>query len=270
MFLTKRLSYVFEHLVLGNPESEAILLQALEHMRFETVIQINKMKSDKQFSFVDWNMLNEYLPETLVEELDEQIGTSMHRRLSSRLSLVRSELSVINQIQSRNVFSERDVIEMLSTIDIENIPELKNMEYNKQRPFGEFVSPTFDIPLSDLKKYVSTRNEFIERFLLALSYDYKTQWYYGMIRRRTLYVLVESVEKARHQHSLKSHWQSMTRQFRWPLILKLFERFNHYRWIKKRYDQLLFDHIFLIIELTVGKCRLNLMLPIIMKNTRNR
>ncbi|CAF4605197.1 unnamed protein product, partial [Rotaria socialis] len=38
------------------------------------------MKHEKQFSDVDWDMLNEYLPEKLVQEMDAQRRTSVHRR----------------------------------------------------------------------------------------------------------------------------------------------------------------------------------------------
>lgn len=71
------------------------------------------------------------------------------------------------------------------------------------------------------------RNELIIRFLTALSVDYEKQWYFGMIRRRTLYILIKSVEKAKHQHSLKLHWKLIIRNFRLSRFLLLLMKFDY-------------------------------------------
>ena len=50
------------------------------------------------------------------------------------------------------------------------------------------------------------RQEMIKRFLTAMSVDYEKQWYLGMIRRRTLKILLETIEEAKSKLSLKRHW----------------------------------------------------------------
>ncbi len=52
-------------------------------MRERTVSKLNKMKKEKQFSDVDWNMLNEYLPEKLIEEIDSKRINNVSRRFSA-------------------------------------------------------------------------------------------------------------------------------------------------------------------------------------------
>ncbi|CAF1445914.1 unnamed protein product, partial [Adineta steineri] len=65
----------------GTKESDIVLLQALEHMRRQTSWKLSRMKQDEKFSDVDWKMLNEYLPHKLLEELDEENNTTIHRQL---------------------------------------------------------------------------------------------------------------------------------------------------------------------------------------------
>ncbi|CAF4376083.1 unnamed protein product, partial [Rotaria sordida] len=62
-----------------------------------------------------------------------------------------------------------------------------------------------DFRSNDKKQNINFRNELIIHFLTALLVDYEKQWYLGMIRRRTLYILIKLIEKAKHQHSLKLH-----------------------------------------------------------------
>lgn len=56
-----------------------VLLQALNHMRKQTMNQLHKMKLEKQFSSFDWHLLREYLPEKLFQEMDSRRKTSIHR-----------------------------------------------------------------------------------------------------------------------------------------------------------------------------------------------
>ncbi|CAF3977944.1 unnamed protein product [Rotaria sp. Silwood1] len=86
----------------------------------------------------------------------------------------------------------------------------------------------------------------------TLLVDYEKQWYLGMIRRRTLYILIKSVEKAKHQHSLKLHWKLIVEHFRLSKWLQTLMRLDCVKWINKESNKLLFDHIFLTIELTLA------------------
>jgi hypothetical protein len=97
------------------------------------------------------------------------------------------------------------------------------------------------------------RNQLIIRFLTAMSIDYEKQWYLGMIRRQTLYILIKSVEKAKEKCSLELHWQLLVKNFRLSFFLFNLIKFNRFafahRWINNR----LFDHIILTIDLALGK-----------------
>ena len=53
-------------------------------MRRQTSWRLAKMKQDEKFIDVDWKMLNEYLPDKLLEELDEENNTTFHQQLSTR------------------------------------------------------------------------------------------------------------------------------------------------------------------------------------------
>ena len=219
----------------GTPESETILLQALEHMRIQTSNQLNKMKQEKQLSDVDWNILNEYLPEKLVQEMDASRKTSIHRRLSAIPNTTGPRNSSVVQPQS---FPN-------------NIHEINSSSDNPVT-HEDFLFPVFDFQPEDTKRYENMRNEMSIRFLTALLVDYEKQWYLGMIRRRTLYILIKSVEKARHQCSIKIHWDSIIEQCRLSFLLQTFLQFDSIDWIKKQLNKFLFDHIFLMIELVLA------------------
>ena len=236
--------------VLGTPESEIVLLQALEHMRSQTAEQLYKMKHEKQFADVDWDMLTEYLPDKLVQEMDAKRRTTIHRKLS--VSRSRSVISPPPANQLRAVANDNELLESSSIHETDSISnELFSGQQDVLR--DNFALPTFDFQATDNKQNQNIRNELITRFLTALSVDYEKQWYLGMIRRRTLYILIKSVEKAKHQYSLKLHWQSILEQFRWSVFLRYLMRFNNIQWINKQVNELLFDHIFLAIELILGK-----------------
>jgi len=239
-----------EHVLFpGTPESDRILLQALEHMRRQTANQLHKMKQEKQFSDVDWNMLNEYLPEKLVQEMDAQRRTSVHQRLSVLPDFADDLL--LNSYQKNTItniaLKEAPSICETDSIPIDFIPEEKNSTIK------HIVLPVMGLQSNDKQENTHFRNELTIRFLTALLVDYEKQWYLGMIRRRTLYILIKSVEKAKHQHSLEFHWKLIVEHFRLSKWLQNLMRLDCVKWINKQSNKLLFDHIFLTIELTLGK-----------------
>jgi hypothetical protein len=233
----------------GTPDSERILVQALEHMRRQTANQLYKMKQEEQFSDVDWHMLNQYLPEKLVQEMDAQRKTSVHRRFSvlpdfpDDLLLNSSRKNTVTDIELHAVPSICET----DSIPIELIPEGKNSTIR------HIVLSVMPLRSYDTEENTEFRNELTTRFLTALLVDYEKQWYLGMIRRRTLYILIKSVEQAKHQHSLELHWKLISEHFRLSKTLKNLMRLDRVNWINKQSNKLLFDHIFLTIELTLGK-----------------
>jgi hypothetical protein len=239
-----------EHVLFpGTPESDRILLQALEHMRRQTANQLYKMKQEKQFSDVDWDMLNEYLPEALVQEMDEQRRTSVHRRFSVLPDFLDNLLPDTYQ---KSTTTDIELKEIPSICETDSIPI--NITPNQPNStIKNIVWPVMGSRLNDTKQNISFRNELTNRFLTALLVDYEKQWYLGMIRRRTLYILIKSVEKAKHRHSLKLHWKLIVEHFRLSKWLHSLMRFHYVDWINKQSNKLLFDHIFLTIELTLGK-----------------
>ncbi|CAF1431321.1 unnamed protein product, partial [Adineta ricciae] len=96
------------------------------------------------------------------------------------------------------------------------------------------------------------RNELVIRFLTAMSIDYEKQWYLGMIHRQTLDILIKSVEQAKQKRSFELHWQLLIEHFRLSFLLLNLMRFNYFDFINKWTNRLLFDHILLTIELTLG------------------
>lgn len=239
-----------EHVLFpGTPESDRILLQALEHMRRQTANQLYKMKQEKQFSDVDWNMLNEYLPEKLVQEMDAQRRTSVHRRFSILPDFLDNLLPDTSQ---KSTITDIELKEIPSICETDSIP----INFTPNQPNSTLkyiVLPVMGLRSNDKKQNTSFRNELTNRFLTALLVDYEKQWYLGMIRRRTLYILIKSVEKAKHRHSLKLHWKLIVEHFRLSKWLQNLMRLDCVKWINKQSNKLLFDHIFLTIELTLGK-----------------
>jgi hypothetical protein len=238
-----------EHVLFpGTPESDRILLQALEHMRKQTANQLYKMKQEKQFSDVDWNMLKEYLPETLIQEMDAQRRTSVHRRFS----VLPGFENLLPDTYQKSTITNIELKEIPSICETDSIPiNLTPDQPNSTLKY--LVLPVMGLKSSDKKQNIIFRNELTNRFLTALLVDYEKQWYLGMIRRRTLYILIKSVERAKHQHSLKLHWKLIVEHFRLSKWLHNLMRFDYVNWINKQSNKLLFDHIFLTIELTLGK-----------------
>ena len=239
-----------EHIrFLGTPESECILLQALEHMRKQTANQLHKMKQEKEFSDVDWNMLREYLPDTLVQEMDAQRRTSVHRRFSV---LPDFPDNVLRDVYRKNTITDIELKEIPSIYETDSVP-IKFISDQQNSTIKHIVWSIVDLRSNDKKQNISFRNELTTRFLTALLVDYEKQWYLGMIRRQTLYILIKSVEKAKHQHSLKLHWNLIVEHFQLSKWLQILMRFDCVNWINKQSNKFLFDHIFLTIELTLGK-----------------
>jgi hypothetical protein len=211
-------------IISGTKESQIILSQALEHMRRHTSVQLLRMKRDENFAEVDWKMLGEYLPEKLLEELDEEQNTTIHQQLAT---------------------------------PFEQSPQYSSMNTDQQFSNNPVVSTENDAIIS--LKYTSDehrqniRNELVIRFLTAMSIDYEKQWYLGMIRRRTLDILIKSVEQAKRKCSLQLHWQLLVKNFRLSFLLLNLIRFNYFDFINKWTNNLLFNHIFLTIELTLGE-----------------
>jgi hypothetical protein len=233
----------------GTPESERILLQALEHMRKQTANQLHQMKQEKQFSDVDWNMLSEYLPESLVQEMDEQRRTSVHRRFSV---LPDFPDDLLRDTYQKSTITDIELKEIPSICETDSVP-IKFIPAQQNSTLKHIVWSVMDFRSNDQKQNISFRNELTTRFLTGLLVDYEKQWFLGMIRRRTLYILIESVEKAKHQHSLKLHWKLIVEHFRLSRWLQVLMRFGCVNWMNKQWNKLLFDHIFLTIELTLGK-----------------
>ncbi|CAF1577785.1 unnamed protein product, partial [Adineta ricciae] len=232
----------------GTPESERILLQALEHMRRLTANQLHRMKQEKQFSDVDWHMLDEYLPEKLVQEMDAERQTSVHRRLSLLSDF--DPNSLLTSVQHHSIVPT-ELQQVPSICETDNIP-INVAPEDKNPTIKHLVLPLFGFLGDEKKENVRFRDELTNRFLTAFLVDYEKQWYRGMIRRRTLYILIKSVEKAKHQHSLKLHWDLIVEHFRLSKWLRTLIRFDCVDYITNQSNKLLFDHIFLTIELVLA------------------
>ena len=72
-----------------------------------------------------------------------------------------------------------------------HLPEtfLRKSDAEENPPIQHDVVPLND---RDGERRENSRNEVVIRFLTAMSFDYEKQWYLGMIRRQTLYILIKS------------------------------------------------------------------------------
>jgi len=235
----------------GTKESEIVLLQALEHMRRKTSWKLLKMKHDEKFSDVDWKMLNEYLPDKLLEELDEENNTNFHQQLSFRTQ----EDSSTDVHHSSSQISSTD-------FELQTIPTVYQTDSISSSPITRTRTSTHEeiiLPIIDIrntgndKQSQNIRNELIIRFLTAMSIDYEKQWYLGMIRRKTLDILIKSVAQAKQKCSIELHWKLILKHFRLTIFIQLLMKFDYFNFINQLTNRLLFDHIFRTIELTLGK-----------------
>ncbi|CAF4112999.1 unnamed protein product [Rotaria sp. Silwood2] len=238
------------YLCVGTPESQSVLLQALKHMRNQTSRQINKMKEDINFANVDWKILNNYLPEKLLEELDEEHDTNIHQKLCAISRQTHDDFAsesistYSDQLQDQH-FSDQISTNSIHQLDLESFS-------NDQHIFEPFIQPINSYDLNFECHRTNMRNEMIKRFLTAMSVDYEKQWYLGMIRRRTLKILIETVEEAKAKLSLKRHWELLTKRFCMPLWLQCFIKFDKLKCLNRVTKKLLFNHLILTIELTLA------------------
>jgi hypothetical protein len=238
-------------IILGTKESEIVLLQALEHMRRQTSWKLSRMKQDEKFTDVDWKMLNEYLPDKLLEELDEENNTTLHQQLSTTVD--DHDLPITTRRSSRQSTSTDYELQPIPTVyQTDSLPSSPVIR-TKHKKNEDLVLPIIDIRYTDDQHNKNIRNALIVRFLTAMSIDYEKQWYLGMIRRETLNILIKSVEEAKQKCSLQLHWQLIVEHFRLSIFLQFLMKFNYFDLTDQWINRLLFRHIFQTIELTLGK-----------------
>ena len=228
-----------------------ILLQALEHMRRQTSRKLAEMKQDKKFAAVDWKMLNEYLPDHLLEELDEKNKTNIRQQLS----FTPDPTLVSDSGHTHMNPSEDHKLPTIPTVNqTSSVPNSRHsMIGNRFSKKRKTQLPTITIEHNDEEHNTNIRNELIIRFLTAMSIDYEKQWYLGMIRRTTLNILIQSVHQAKQKNSFELHWKLIQEHFRLSIFLKFLIEFNYLNLINRYTNQLFFDHIFRTIELTLSK-----------------
>jgi hypothetical protein len=235
----------------GTKESEKVLLQALEHMRRQTSWKLSKMKQDEKFSDVDWKMLNEYLPDKLLEELDEENDTNFYQQLSSEP--YENPLPNTRRSSRQSVTTDYKLLQIIPTIyQTDSIPSSPIIRTKTSRN-DDVVLPIIDIRNIDDQHNKNIRDALIIRFLTAMSIDYEKQWYLGMIRRKTLNILIKSVEQAKQKCSLQLHWKLILQHFRLTIFLQFLMKFDYFNLLNQWTNHLLFDHIFRTIELTLSK-----------------
>ncbi|CAF0965057.1 unnamed protein product [Adineta ricciae] len=227
----------------GTKGSQIILVQALEHMRRQTLQQLTNMKQDEKFADVDWKMLSDYLPDKLLEELDQEQNTTLRRDLSCHSNL---NFPVQTEEISRPppITTEGNLKRVPTIYQLNSMPNRSLEEPN--------ILPVINPTDTNEEDRDDIRKEIITRFLTARSIDYEKQWYLGMIRRRTLDILTESVEQAKQKYSIKVHWKLIVEYFRLSILLMKLLKFERFDIINRWKNKLLFDHIFLTIELTLS------------------
>ncbi|CAF4683629.1 unnamed protein product, partial [Rotaria magnacalcarata] len=114
-----------------------------------------------------------------------------------------------------------------------------------------FIEPLHNTDLAAGCYRTKMRNEIIKRILAAMPVDYEKQWYLGMIRRRTLKILIETVEEAKVKLSLKQHGHLLVRRFCMPLWLQCLVKFDKLNCVNRLTEKFLFDHLILTIELAL-------------------
>ncbi|CAF3982414.1 unnamed protein product [Rotaria sp. Silwood2] len=234
----------------STKESETVLLQAFEHMRRRTSWKLSTMKQDEKFASVDWKILNQYLPDKLLEELDQENNTTFHQQLSEMVHVNSPTLTRRSSRQSNSIDYELQTIPTIyQTNSISSSPITKK-KFSRNT---DTILPVIDIRHSDNIHNQNIQNALVTRFLTAMSIDYEKQWYLGMIRRSTLDILIKSVEEAKQKNSFQLHWQLIVKHFRLAILLQFLIKFNYFNFINQWKNQLFFDHIFRTIELTLSK-----------------
>ncbi|CAF1492651.1 unnamed protein product [Adineta steineri] len=233
----------------GTRESEIVLLQALEHIRQQTSWKLSTMKQDEKFVDVDWAKLNEYLPDKLLEELDEENNTNIRQQLS----VTKNQNSAISTRQSSHQNLNIDYgLETIPTIYQSDSMPPSPIIKTKTKKNDDIILPIMDIRNMDNTHDKNIRNELVVRFLTAMSIDYEKQWYLGMVRRKTLNILIKSVEQAKQKCSLQLHWKLILEHFRLTIFLQFLMKFNYFHFINRWTDQVFFSHIYQTIELTLS------------------
>jgi len=209
------------------------------------------MKQDEKFADVDWKILTEYLPDKLLEELDKEQNTTIRRDLSYHSNL---NFSVqIQEISRRQTTTTEGNLKRVPTIyQLESIPSSSALRAKPSLKEPNIL-PVVNLNNISDKDRDNIREEIITRFLTARSIDYEKQWYLGMIRRRTLDILIKSVEEAKEKYSITIHWELIVKYFRLSNLLIKLLKFERFEIINRWKNKLLFDHIFLTIELTLSE-----------------
>jgi hypothetical protein len=220
-------------------------------MRSETSTQIKKMKEDINFANVNWEILHDYLPEKLLEELDNEHDINIQQRLSmtSRKTLFDPSLlsvSAISDLCRNRRISDQISMNSIFQFDLDS-------SSNDRFTLESILQSRVTTDLNFDCYQTNMRHEIIKRFLTAMSVDYEKQWHLGMIRRRTLRILLETVEDAKIKLSLKRHWELLVKRFCIPFYLRWLIKFDKIKCLNRIMDKLLFDHLTLTIELTLGK-----------------
>lgn len=220
-------------------------------MRRQTSRQLSIMKQDEKFADVDWKILTEYLPDKLLEELDKEQNTTIRRDLSYHSNL---NFSVqIQEISRRQTTTTEGNLKRVPTIyQLESIPSSSALRAKPSLKEPNIL-PVVNLNNISDKDRDNIREEIITRFLTARSIDYEKQWYLGMIRRRTLDILIKSVEEAKEKYSITIHWELIVKYFRLSNLLIKLLKFERFEIINRWKNKLLFDHIFLTIELTLSE-----------------
>ncbi|CAF2067804.1 unnamed protein product [Rotaria magnacalcarata] len=233
----------------GTKESETILLQALEHIRRQTTWKLSTLKRDEKCADVDWKVLNQYLPDKLLEELDQENNTNFHQHLST---MTNENSPAITRRSSRQNTTTDFELQTIPTIYQANSMANSPITQHKLAKNNDTILPIINILHDDSIHDQNIRNALITRFLTAISIDYEKQWYLGMIRRSTLNILIKSVEQAKQKNSFKLHWHLIVQHFRLTMLLRCLIKFDYFNFINQWTCQLFFDHIFRTIELTLS------------------
>ncbi|CAF1576807.1 unnamed protein product [Adineta ricciae] len=234
----------------GTPESQTVRSQALKHMKSQTSAQIKKMKDDINFANVNWKVLYDYLPEILIEEADDEHNRNVHPQITVNSRQISFDPIPKSLSASSNQLNNDQYSDLISTNSIFQLDlEIASKDRYLLEPFVQPRSTT-DLNTDDYQ--INMRNEIIKRFLTAMAVDYEKQWYLGMIRRRTLKVLIETVEQAKTKISLKRHWQLLVGHFHMPLWLKFLIKFDKIVWLNRQTEKSLFEHLILTIELALA------------------
>jgi hypothetical protein len=220
-------------------------------MRRQTSWKLTKMKQDGKCADVDWKVLNEYLPDKLLEEFDEENHTTFHQQLSTQAC--EEFPSTDTRRSSRQSVSTDYELNVIPTVyQTNSLPSSPATQVKFSRN-NDTILPIINIRNTDDQHNKNIRNELIIRFLTAMSIDYEKQWYLGMIRRRTLDILIKSVEQAKQKCSLQLHWQLVLKYFRLTIFLQFLMKFESFNFINQWTNQFFFDHIFQTIELSLSK-----------------